>query len=160
MAYRLSHSMVPPGLLLVVLLGLTLTVLLVESFRESRQAEAVRRLAGQWGMGFGRRDTLNLTARVARSFPVPGAAALRVYHIVYGTEGDRYRYIFTAQYTLGVTGPKLRHTRVATFVEPRDRRGEGEPTYTLADEGLPILEQYEELGPVGEMSGESTPVES
>lgn len=141
--------MVPPGVLLVALLGLTLTVLLAESVRQARQADAVRRLAGRWRMTFGRRDTLRLTARVARWFPVPGAAALRVFHVVYGTEGDRYRYVFTAQYTLGVTGPKRRHTRVATFAEPRDRRDDDEATVVLADEGLTLMEQYEALGPRG-----------
>jgi hypothetical protein len=143
-------GMVPPGFLLVAFLVLTLTVLVAESVRQNRQAEAVRRLAGRWRMNFGRRDTLRLTARVARAFPVPGAAALRVFHIAYGTEGDRYRYVFTTQYTLGVTGPKVRHTRVAAFDEPRDRRGgagDDAGTLVLAEEGLTLLEQYESLGP-------------
>src|SRR4051812_22352991 len=137
--------MITPGLLLSALLIITLIAVIVEGARRGRQAERVRALARQWGMNFGRRDTLRLTTRVARGFPVPGASALRIFHVVYGAQGDRYRYIFTAQYTLGVIGAKSRHTRVATFSEPRDRRQQDEAQLDLAEPDAPVLEQYEML---------------
>src|SRR5262245_48156109 len=125
--------MVTPGLLLSALLVITLIAVIAEGARRGRQAERVRALARQWGMNFGRRDTLRLTMRVARAFPVPGAGALRIFHVIYGAQGDRYRYIFTAQYTLGVVGARSRHTRVATFSEPRDRRRQDEAQLDLAE---------------------------
>jgi hypothetical protein len=137
--------MITPGLTLAVLLVISLIALVFEAIRRGRRAERVRGLARRWGMNFGRRDTLRLTTRVARVFPVPGAAALEIFHVIYGVEGDRYRYIFTAQFTLGVIGPKSRHTRVATFSEPRDRRQVDEVQLALGDPELPLLAQYEAL---------------
>jgi hypothetical protein len=98
-------------------------------------------------MNYGRADTLQLTPRVARHLPAPGAAALRVYDVVYGAHGDAYRYVFTAEYTLGVTGGKRRHTRVAAFTEPRDRRRGGRTELVLGEEDAPLLEQYAALAP-------------
>ena len=135
------------GLLLAILLGVTLVAWLADGLRRARRREAVRRLAAGWRMNFGRADTLQLTARVARHFPAPGAAALRVYDVVYGAQGDVYRYVFTVEYTLGVTGPKGRYTRVAAFTEPRDRRRGGRSELVLGEEGTPLLEQYAALAP-------------
>ena len=137
-----------PAWFLIALLGLTMTGLLIESIRRRRRTEAIRALAARWRMNFGRRDTLQLAARVASQLPVPGAAALRILHVIYGIRGESYRYIFTVEYTLGVVGPKARFARVATLTEPRDRRrGGGETaTLTLADEELPLIDQYERLG--------------
>ena len=137
---------VNPAWLLIALLGLTLAGLLIESIRRRRRTEAVRALAARWRMNFGRGDTLKLAPRVATQLPVPGAAALRISHVIYGIRGESYRYIFTVEYTLGVVGPKARFARVGTLTEPRDRRRGGEATLTLADEGLPLIEQYESLG--------------
>jgi hypothetical protein len=137
--------MITPGLLLATLLVITLIVVIVEGARHARQAERVRKLARQWGMNFGRRDTLRLTARVARAFPIPGASALRILHVVYGAQGDRYRYIFTAQYTVGVIGAKSRQSRVATLSEPRDRRRQEDALLEMTESDAPLLEQYEVL---------------
>jgi hypothetical protein len=62
--------------------------------------------------------------------------------------GIFYRYIFTAEYTLGVLRTKKRYLRVASFAEPRDRRhaGEAEPV-RLGTESLSIFEQYGEFPP-------------
>lgn len=137
--------MIAPWSLLAALLGLTAVGLLTESIRQGRRADVARALAARWRMNFGRRDTLRLTARVARRFPVPGAASIRVYHVIYGLEDDRYRYVFSVQYTLGLTGPKRRLTRVATFAEPRDRRRDDGAELVLADDALSLAEQYESL---------------
>lgn len=138
-----------PALLLAILLGTTLVALLLSAGRRRRQRDAVRRLAGEWRLNFGGADTLQLTPRVARHFPVPGAAALRVCNVIYGIDGDAYRYVFTAEYTAGVTGGKRRLARVAAFEEPRDRRRGGEISMTLADESLDLIEQYRSLRAVG-----------
>lgn len=136
-----------PAILLSVLLCVTLGAVLIDGLRRGRRRAAVRRLAAGWRMNYGRADTLQLTHRVARHFPAPGAAALRVYDVVYGAHGDAYRYVFTAEYTLGVTGGKRRHTRVAAFTEPRDRRLDGRSQLVLGDESVPLLDQYAALAP-------------
>ncbi|HEX8915249.1 MAG TPA: hypothetical protein VF796_23050 [Humisphaera sp.] len=137
-----------PVLLLAGLLVLTLAALLVEAVGRARRCERVRALATDWRMNYGATDALRLTPRVARRFPIPGAAAMRVSDVVYGIRGDAYRYVFTVQYTLGVSGPKTRHRRVATFEEPRDRRrAAGDGAVRLAPEDLPLIEQYRALGP-------------
>ncbi|CAA9414024.1 MAG: hypothetical protein AVDCRST_MAG64-2498 [uncultured Phycisphaerae bacterium] len=146
-----------PGLLLSVLLGVTLAALLADGLRRGRRRDAVRRLAAGRRMNFGRTDTLQLTPRVARHFPAPGAAALRVCDVVYGADGDAYRYVFTAEYTLGVTGAKRRHTRVAAFTEPRDRRRGGRSELVLGEEGTPLLEQYAALVPSTRASAHGAP---
>jgi hypothetical protein len=133
--------MINPLWFLLALVGLTIVGLVVESVRRRRQVEAVRSLARAWRMNFARRDTLRLTARVAAQLPLPGAAALRISQVIYGSAGDTYRYVFTLQYTLGVTGPKRRFTRVATFTEPRDRRRGGETVLTLGAEVGPLIEK-------------------
>ena len=134
-----------PSLLLILLLLTTLAALSIEGIRRGRQQERVRALASRWRMNFGRVDTLRLTHRVARHFPIPGAAALRVYNVVYGIEGDVHRYIFTAEYTLGIAGAKRRQTRVGTFVQPRDRGQCDDPTVILASSELSLLAQYRVL---------------
>jgi len=137
-----------PALLLASLLVLTLAALVVEAAGRARRCDRVRSLAAEWRMNYGRADSLRLTPRVARRFPIPGAAAMRVSDVVYGIRGDAYRYVFTVQYTLGVSGPKTRHRRVATFEEPRDRRRvAADGVVTLAPEDLPLIEQYRALAP-------------
>ena len=145
-----------PGLLLTLLLGTTVAAWLIDALRRRRRREAVRALAAGWRMNFGRADTLQLTARVARHFPVPGAAALRVYDVVYGSAGAAYRYVFTAEYTLGVTGGKRRLTRVAAFTEPRDRRQGGRAELVLGEEGASLLEQYAALAPAEQAGARPT----
>ena len=107
------------------------------------RSRGLRRLAGDWGMNFSLADRLRLTSKVARSFPVPGAANLRVTNVVYGTDHDRYRYIFTAEYTVGVGGLRRRIIRAGSFSEPRDRESpEGSSDVALAPGGCSLIDQY------------------
>ena len=149
--------LVAPNIVLTILLTLTAIAVTTSAIRSARRREAIRSLAARWRMNFGRADSFRLTARVAQHFPIPGAAAVRVADVVYGLQGDAYRYVFTAHYTLGVTGPKTRHTRVATFAEPRDRRRGGPPVLTLGSAGLTLLEQYESLAPTGDAEDADAP---
>ncbi len=105
-------------------------------------------LATHWRMNYSPFDPLRLTARVAHHFPIPGAANLKVSDVIYGMEGDRYRYIFTAEFTVGVVRTKHRLVRAATFCEPRDfRHGQAIGPLFLAPEGLPLVAQYQHLAP-------------
>ena len=109
---------------------------------------------------------MRITAKVVGRLPVPGAANVRVRDVIYGTERDRYRYVFTAEFTVGVVGPKHRVARVATFSEPRARvggqsgassveTGSGSaPTVILAPEGGTLVEQYRRLAPAAAKSAD------
>ena len=65
--------MTPFGLLAAVL-GLTAAAYVVEVALRRRSSEGLRRLAAEWRMNFSQSDRLRLTAKVARHFPLPGAA--------------------------------------------------------------------------------------
>ncbi|QOV91822.1 hypothetical protein [Humisphaera borealis] len=134
-----------PHLFLTALVAATLVVLIVNGVRSGRRRDAVRQLAGEWRMNFAALDTLQLSGRIAGRFPVPGVSALRVHNLIYGMDGENYRYYFTIDYTIGVTESSRRVSVVATYVEPRDRRRGGATALTLGDDQLPPLDQYRAL---------------
>src|ERR1700733_10703922 len=110
-----------PSELLGLAVGITAGAYVVDSITRRRSADALRRLAAEWRMNFSLTDRLNLTGKVARHFPIPRAANLRVTNVIYGTARERYRYIFTAEYTIGVVRAKRRLTQAGSFSEPRGR---------------------------------------
>src|SRR5688500_11160818 len=105
-------------------------------------------------MNYSPADQLRVAARVARYFPVPGAADLHVSDVIYGTEKDRHRYVFTAEFTTGLVRARRRLARVAAFSEPRDRTEPPGPV-VLAPEGGSLLDQYRHLKPAGREAEES-----
>ncbi len=95
-------------------------------------------------------DRLRLLARIAERFPVAGAADMEVSDVIYGSDGDRYRYVFTVRYTVGVIRGKRSLQRVAAFSEARGKRAvvpEQPGSITMADDQLPLFEQYRSLDP-------------
>lgn len=140
-----SFYMIPLTFLTGVLL-VTLGTFLGHLYLRSNASEALRRLAAQRGMHFVGNDLFQITPRVVERFPIPGASDLRVLDVVYLREGDRYRYVFTIEYTLGVVRTKHRLSRAATFCEPRDRaHPEDWSTLILAPPDLSLLDQYAHL---------------
>lgn len=135
-----------PGALLVVICCLTAAALVAQRLAERRRRRMLRRLASEWDMNFNAGDQLRLAARVAHYFPVPGAASVAVSDVIYGIDGDFYRYIFTTGYSVGVLGTKRRLLRVAMFAEPRDRQHAPPPALVvLAPPELPLMEQYRKI---------------
>jgi hypothetical protein len=136
----------PPLFLLLGLIILTIVAVGADAYRRSRSHGALRRLASERRMHFSRHDQLRITARVATHLPIPGAAYVRVFDLVYGSEGGRHRYVFTAEYTAGVMRSKKRVRRAATFTEPRQKSDATHPCrIELAPAELPLLEQYRAL---------------
>jgi hypothetical protein len=130
------------------LAGCTAVAGILEMMARRRRKRHLRRLAGRWRMTFSSRDRLRIRAKVADRLPIPGAADVHVADVIYGSEGGKYRYIFTAEYTVGVVRTKRRQVRVAAFSEARDRQGTHAPDpVVLAPEGLSIVEQYQKLAP-------------
>lgn len=137
-----------PGVVLVVLIGLSIVAAWIDRASRRRRKRALRQLAARWKMTYSARDQLRVAAKVIGRLPSPGAADLYVTDVIYGGQGDTYRYWFTAEYTIGAVRAKRRQIRVGTLAEPRGRQGEaasGEVAF--APEDLPLIEQYVKLGP-------------
>jgi len=80
-------------------------------------------LAQQWNMHFAPGDRLRLSKRVTGSFPIPGAANIRVRDLFYRTEESLHQYLFTIDYTVGAIRGKVGRSCVAGFQEPVSRAG-------------------------------------
>jgi hypothetical protein len=139
-----------PGTCLGVLIGVTALAVLIEIVSARRRRIALRKLAAEWGMTYSPTDRLRLLARISGRFPVPGAADLDVTDVIYGSDGDQYRYVFSVRYTVGIIRGKRSISRVAGFSEARGRHPVfpgGASSVTLADEGLSLVDQYRSLDP-------------
>ena len=126
----------------------TAVAVAAESVVAGRRRRALRRLAAEWRMTYSRLDSLRIGPRVARTFPIPGAANIRITDVIYGIENERYRYVFRAEYTVGTVRKRQRIARVATFSEPRERqRPQGTAPVVLAPDAGTLVEQYRHLAP-------------
>ena len=132
-----------PLTFLAGMLTLTLVAFVAQLAIRRGLGAQLRRLAGQSRMQYSDVDRFELTARVVERFPVPGASNIALIDVIYTQEADRYRYIFTVQYTEGVIRTKGCVSRVGTLCEPRER-GSDDDDYrlTLAPADLPWLAQY------------------
>lgn len=138
----------PPVMFLGMMIAVTAVAAATEIVVRNRRRRKLSRLANQWDMHYAPGDLLHLAAKVAQNFPIPGAANLRVTDLIYGLEQSNYRYIFTAQYTLGVLRTKKRYARAASWTEPRERAPAHNPAAViLAPDDLEIYQQYEHLAP-------------
>src|SRR5688500_16316624 len=147
-----------PAALLLLAIAITAAAAVWDFARHRRNSRLLRQLAGEWRMNYSPADPLRLTDKVAGHFPVPGAANVRVTDVIYGSEKDRYRYVFSVEYTTGVVRTKHRHVRVATFSEPRDRdRSRVAPlvNVTLAPAGGGLVDQYRRLAPAPAPAGDA-----
>jgi hypothetical protein len=142
---------------LALLVAITAAARLAYVMLRKHHRRTLQGLARQWRMHYSPRDRFDLADRIAERFPLPGAAEMLVLDLIYGTEGDFYRYIFSAEYTSGVTRAKRRHRRVVTFREPKGRaaRGDWSPL-VLAPEELTVIEQYRNLKEAIEKAGASS----
>ena len=105
--------------------------------------ERFRRLAAGHQMQYAEQDLFQITPRVVERFPIPGVSDIRVSDVIYRRDGERYRYLFTIEYTLGVVRTKRRVRRAATFCEPRDRGSvSGWSKLELAPAELCLSDQY------------------
>jgi hypothetical protein len=136
-----------PGVLLLSCLLLTALAGVVDVAAHRRRARALRALAAQWRMNYHPADQLRLTPKVLPHLPIPGAANVRVMDLIYGSERERYRYVFSVEFTIGVSGTKRRVVRVASLSEPRDRGGAGNISVVLAPGEGSLADQYRYLAP-------------
>lgn len=105
-------------------------------------------------MQFSARDRFALAERLAERLPCPGAAAVRVFDVMYRLHEQRYCYLCTVEYTSGVTRTKRRVRCVARLTEPRQRQSSDGVEVTVADR--PGTGGYRELiGPGASRAGEA-----
>jgi hypothetical protein len=135
-----------PSLFFLLTLAVTAVAMFLQALARRGQRRRLRELADEWKMHYSPDDRFQLSDRVVEVLPVPGAARVRVSDLIYGNENNGYRYFFAASFTEGVIRAKRRGVQVATFHESRDRdRAAGAPPLMVADNHLPVLEQYREL---------------
>ena len=123
----------------------------IARFDRRRHGRVLKRVAAELDMNYSAADPFGLASKIVDRFPVPGAARLAVSDILYGLQGDRYRYIFTAHYTIGAVRTKKRASRVTIYSERTAADG---PTGVDADPSevrvaSPLLswaDQYRSLG--------------
>jgi hypothetical protein len=134
----------PPIDLLIILILVTVAAWLIDRWLHRRCHAAFREMALAYKMHYSPNDPLRLTPRIAAQLPIPGAAAVRVIDLLYRTDEQNHYYVFTAEYTVGVVGPKRRVRRAAAFTE--SKLGEGSPQpVRLGPAELSLVEQYRSL---------------
>ncbi|HSU67029.1 MAG TPA: hypothetical protein VLJ39_09170 [Tepidisphaeraceae bacterium] len=137
-----------PAVVLAALIGVSVAVALVDGLARRNRRRALRRLAASWGMTYSACDNLRVSHKISHRLPITGAADVFVTDVIYGGAGDAYRYVFTAEYTLGAVRGKRRQVRVGAFAESRHKDGTAPAgDVVLAPEGIPLLEQYEKMTP-------------
>jgi len=134
-----------PLMFLASLLAVTVLAFAIHRALRHRRKEALRKLASQRGMQYSQSDLFALADRIGPTFPVPGAADLRVIDLIYATRTGRHLYVFTTEYTRGVSQRQWREEMVVGFCEPTTADGTNVTPLTPAREGLTILEGYGEL---------------
>jgi hypothetical protein len=141
-----------PAVLLALSVSVTAGAAVASRAIGYRRRRRLRRLAAKWGLRYSAGDRFRLAGRLAEPFPIPGAADLRVIDLMYGLGQDCYRYIFTADFTIGLVRTKHRVQRIVHFSEPRSRAAqETAPCIELAPAEFSLMEQYRYFAaPAGE----------
>ena len=138
--------MMSPLILLLILIALTIGARIAQRLAIRRRQDVFRQLAREWEMHFSAADHLRLAERLAAAFPVPGAAAIHVTDLIYGSRQHQHRFIFTVDYTLGLTGPRRRVRRAAACVEQKSP-GPLRPGLCpiVVSTHTPLIDQYRPL---------------
>src|SRR5438045_3719783 len=134
-----------PALFFFGLLGVTAAVWIIHRILRHGHKERLKQLASGWGMRYAQADPFNLASRVAGEFPIPGVADLRIRDMIYATQGDRHRYVFTAEYTMGVVDRHRREARAVTFCDPKEANGQCATPLILGPAELGLIEPYRHL---------------
>jgi hypothetical protein len=150
---RLSHRggiflnvLMSPVMFLALVGVATLVAAVMHFVMERRRSSAVRKLAQDWQMHYTPDDRFRLADRIAGDLGVPGAAQVRVEDVIYGSEGEWYRYYFTVEYTIGVLRRHHDVRCVCMTTERKQREGATEMTKPVVGQmEVGVLEQYRRL---------------
>jgi hypothetical protein len=137
---------ISPAMFLLFAIALTCAAKLIYVVVRGRYRQQLQALAREWRMHYSPHDRFDLSNRLPGVFPLPGAAEMRAVDLIYGTEQEFYRFIFTAEYSVGVVRAKYRLRRVVTFREPKGQSGSMHwSRMILASEELEPIDQYRRL---------------
>jgi hypothetical protein len=138
-----------PLIALGMVLAATGVAVVVDAAQRRARRHALRGLSSRLRMTYSSHDHLRVLPKIACQFPVPGAADLCVRDVIYASQGESHRYVFTVEYTTGAVGRKRRHVCVASFCEARDWLcPEPMGPIVLAPAELALVAQYEALASV------------
>ncbi len=131
---------------LYAIIAITLAAYAISRYERLRRQVLLRQIASEFQLNYAPNDPFQLANKIIDRFPVPGAARLVVTDVVYGTRGDHFQYLFTANYTVGAIRVKKRLYRVAAYAEPLSgATNELRIPVTLANAKLEWIDQYREL---------------
>ena len=134
-----------PAYYLLLLLTISAAAAMWQYRVRRHVASSLRSVALSWQMNYSPGDPLQLTPRIAATFPVPGAAHIAITDLIYGLDGDHYRYYLATEFTVGLTRSKKRIRRVITFTEPRSGDNRTFSPMLVAPVELDTVEQFQEL---------------
>jgi hypothetical protein len=146
-----------PAFLLGTLLAVSAAAYAGSVMWRQRRRSQLRRLAREWRMQYSPSDVFHLAGRVAPALPILGAADVRVHDVIYGSEPDGYRCIFSAEYTAGVVRSRSRRRCVVSILEPRtspDDLGKEWSSFEVAPTDLRFIDQYRALRSTDEKKAE------
>jgi hypothetical protein len=115
---------VTPEQLLYLTIAVTATAAAAQCLAVHRRRNSLRKLGKLWQMHYAPGDRMKLADRIAPKIPVIGAANVCVMDMLFRTDEDRHRYLFTVEYGIGAVRGKRRRWRVVGFDEPVSRGGE------------------------------------
>lgn len=134
-----------PEQLLYLTIAVTATAAAAQCLAVHRRRHSLRRLGKLWQMHYTPGDRMKLANRIAPKIPVIGAANVCVMDMLFRTDEQRHRYLFTVEYGIGAVRGKRRRWRVAGFDEPVSRGAEqtAECPMVLAPLDLRLPAAYE-----------------
>jgi hypothetical protein len=139
----ISHEL--PLLLLLTALLITAIAAGINRGMTRRKRHWLQELARESRMHYSARDVFGLARRVAPRLPVIGAADVRVCDLIYGSDPQSLRYVFSAEYTVGVVHSKSRQRCVVSVVECKQTSDAKWTSVQIAPSELPFPDQYRAL---------------
>jgi len=130
---------------LLLLAGISIAALAIQRWRDLLQQRTLDRLAHEWDLHYAPKDRFKLSGSVSQQLPEPGAADVLIKDVIYGNEGDAFRYFLTAEYTVGVVRAKRRRRQVCTFRETRIPGGGEFSPLVFAPQDRCLADQYRYL---------------
>jgi len=136
-----------PAQCLIILIAMTTIAAVAETVVVHSRRCKLRDLGKKWEMHFAAGDQLRLADRLAGKLPILGAANICVMDLLFSTDQNVHRYIFTVEFGVGVIRGKRRRWRVGGFQEPVSRGATATPDchLSLAPRDLPISAAYQNV---------------
>lgn len=131
-------------ILLAATSGITAAAWIAHRIARHAHKQRLRALAAAARMSYAERDLFGIAQRIAAAPPLAGAGDIAVGDLIFGSEDDGHRYVFTVCCTRDDGCGETRQRFVAGFFETAGRR-DAAVELLCAEAGLPLPEQYHGL---------------